>query len=79
MWIVHGVRFGTHPAGVPVVDVATVSVAVVPFFKLRVQRGGVIRMLARCSWLWRRRLLVAPAAAAAAAVPVVLSQSRLTV
>jgi hypothetical protein len=38
-------------AGVPIVDVATVSVAVVSVFELLVWRGGVIRTLACCSWL----------------------------
>jgi hypothetical protein len=46
VWIVRGARFGARPASVPVVDVVTVSVAVVPVFKALVRRGGVIRTLA---------------------------------
>jgi hypothetical protein len=74
MWIVRGAWFGAHPTGVPVVDVATMSVAVVPVIEARVWHGGVIWMLAHPSRLWIPRLLVAPAAAAGAAtIPVALS------
>ncbi len=75
MWIVSGAWFGTHPAGVFVVNVATVSVAVVPAFETFVQHGGVIQMFAGRPRLWIRRLLIAPATATPAAVPVVLIQS----
>jgi hypothetical protein len=70
VWIVHRAQFGARPAGVLVVDVATVSVAVVPVFEALVRCGGVIRTLVPCSWLWVRRLLVATAAATAATIPV---------
>jgi hypothetical protein len=40
MWIVRGAQFGIHPAGVPVVDVFTVSVAVVPVFEVLERCGG---------------------------------------
>jgi hypothetical protein len=79
VWIVHRARFGARPAGVLVVNVATMSVAVVPVFEVLVRRGGVIWMLACCSWLWIRWLLVATAAATATAIPVALSQSMLIV
>ncbi len=74
MWIVRGARFGARPAGVPAVDVATMSVAVVPVFEALLQRGGVVRTLGCRSWLWIRQLLVV-AAAAAAAIPVASSQT----
>jgi hypothetical protein len=76
VWIVHRARFGAHPAGVPVVDVATVSVAVVPVFKMLVQHGGIIQTLACCSWQWIRRLLVATTAAVAAATAVFVVSSQ---
>ncbi len=79
MWIVHGAWFGARPAGVPVVDVATVSVAVVPVCEVLVLRGGVIQMLTYCLWLCIRQLLVATTAAATTAVPVASSQSSPTV
>ena len=75
MWIVHGARFSTCPAGVPIVDVITVSVAVVPVFEALVWRGGVIRTLGCCSWLWICQLLVATTATATTAIPIALSQS----
>jgi hypothetical protein len=75
VWIVRETWFGAHPAGVPVVNVTTMSVVVVPVFEALVRRGGVIWTLARCSRLWIRRLLVAPAATAAAAVPIASSRS----
>jgi hypothetical protein len=51
MWILHGAWFGARPAGVPFVNVATMSVAVVPVFEALVRHGGVIQTLARCCWL----------------------------
>jgi hypothetical protein len=75
MWIVSGAWFGAHPAGVSVVNVATVSVAVVPVFEMFVRRGGVIQMFAGRPRLWIRRLLIAPATATTTTVPVVLIQS----
>ncbi len=73
MWIVHGARFGAHTAGVPIVDVATMSVAVVPVFKALVWHGGVIRTLVCCSRLWIHWFLRAPTSATAAAVTVAMS------
>jgi hypothetical protein len=79
VWNVHGAQFGARPAGVPIVNIATVSVAVVPVFEALVWCGGIIWTLACCTRLWIRCLLKAPAAAAAvAAIPVALSQSAPT-
>ncbi len=77
VWIVRGAWFGASPVGVPIVDVATMSVAVVPVFEALVLPGGVIQRLAHCSWHWICRLLVAIAAttAAATAVPIASSGS----
>jgi hypothetical protein len=75
VWIVRGAQFDACPAGVPIVDVATMSVAVVPVFEALVWRGGVTRTFARCSWLCIRRLLVATADTTTTAIYVASSQS----
>ncbi len=79
VWFVYGAWFGASPVGVLFVDVTAVSVAVIPVFEALVQCGGVIRTLARHSWLWICQVLVATAAAAATTVPVASSQSTLIV